>query len=298
MLVRKVGKRGFVVSYENDYIGDTTNIYVINTEETIFVCDTFLGPNSMDKMVNHEELKDDFKKKQIIVFNSHFDWDHVWGNSYFEDEMIISHEKCKENLIESGKEGLEKHGTQKEGEVELVFPKITFSDKLVFEKEGVEFFHTPGHTTGSASCYDREDQVLFVGDNLEKPIPYLNVAPIDDYLASLRKYTTFQVKSFIPGHGEIATYELLEKNLAYLEEVKAMEFKLSNYSEQQKKIHVSNMRTMGSFLVKEEKKEEGMIYFKKALKALKNLYEISAEDTKKKLLNVIMAHEKEMSELK
>ena len=298
MLVRKVGKRGFVISFENDYIGDTTNIYVINTEETIFVCDTFLGPKSMDQVVNYEELKDAFTEKKIIVFNSHFDWDHVWGNNYFKDEMIISHEKCKENLIKYGEEGLEKHGEQKEGEVELVYPKITFSDKLVFEKEGVEFFHTPGHTSGSASCYDRKDQVLFVGDNLEKPIPYLNVAPIDEYLASLRKYSNFQVKTFIPGHGEIATLELLEKNLAYLEEVKTMDFKLVSYSEKKKKIHIQNMQTMGSFLMNKGNKEEGIIYLKKALAALKDLYEISREEMKEKLLNVILAHKKEMSELK
>ncbi|MHA1910542.1 MAG: MBL fold metallo-hydrolase [Candidatus Kariarchaeaceae archaeon] len=298
MRVRKVGKRGFVVSFENDYIGDTTNVYVINTEETIFVCDTFLGSNSMEKVVNYEELKDEFKKKKIIVFNSHFDWDHIWGNNYFKDDMIISHEKCKENMIEYGEEGLEKHGEQKEGEVELVFPKITFSDKLVFEKEGVEFFHTPGHTSGSSSCYDKIDQVLFVGDNLEKPIPYLNVAPIDDYLVSLKKYAIIQVKEFIPGHGEIATSELLDKNLAYLEEVKTLNFNLSSFSERKKKIHISNMQTMGSFLVKEGKKEEGMIYFKKALKALKEIYDLSAEDMKEKLLNVILAHEKEISDLK
>lgn len=298
MHVQKIGKRGLVFSFENDYIGDTTNVYVINTEETIFVCDTFLGPDSMEKVVNHEELKEDFKKKRIIVFNSHFDWDHVWGNSFFKDELIISHEKCKENLIKNGEEDLEKHGKQKEGEDELVIPKLTFGDKLVFEKEGVKFFHSPGHTSGSSSCYDSYDQVLFVGDNLEKPIPYLNVAPIDDYLVSLKKYTTLKVKHIIPGHGEIAASELLEKNLTYLEEVKNLQFDLKSYGEKQKKIHINNMKTIGNFLVKEGKKEEGLLYFKKTLSALKDLYEAATEETKNKLLNVITAHEKEMSELK
>jgi hypothetical protein len=153
--------------------------------------------------------------------------------------------------------------------------------------------------------------VLFVGDNLENPIPYLNIAPIDDYLASLRKYFTYQVKHFIPGHGEIATSELLEKNLAYLEEVKSLNFKLSNYSEKQKKIHVSNLRTMGSFLLKEGKIEAGSAYLNKAIPALQDLWKTATDLTKnfetpvdemdedlEKRYNVIAAFEKEISEIR
>ncbi|MHA1447095.1 MAG: MBL fold metallo-hydrolase, partial [Candidatus Heimdallarchaeaceae archaeon] len=161
MKVQKVGSRGYVFTFEDPY---KLNIYVINGEEHIFICDTGFGSDSVNELLDYLRSID-IHSKPFIVFNSHADYDHVWGNHVFKESEIIAHELSPEIFQKEGEEILEKYEEHKRGEVILTPPNKLFKEKIVFEDEGVEFYHSPGHTLESSSCFDHKEKILFVGDN-------------------------------------------------------------------------------------------------------------------------------------
>ncbi|MHA1666582.1 MAG: MBL fold metallo-hydrolase, partial [Candidatus Thorarchaeota archaeon] len=170
MKVEKISSRGLFFSFEDPYY---TNVHVILGNYHVFILDTFLGNDSM-RLVQKTIAEEGHSDKPIVVFNSHADYDHYWGNGAFKDAMIIGHEQCKSRILAEGEASLVKYADHQRGVIELIPPNRTFQETLRFEKDGVEFFHTPGHTLDSASCYDMVDKILFVGDNVESPFPYLN----------------------------------------------------------------------------------------------------------------------------
>lgn len=222
MEVKKIGSRGILFTF-SDLVGTdydcTTNVYVIQGREHIFICDTFLGPGSMEPV--KEYIATHFPGKPIILFNSHADWDHIWGNCAFDSSLIIAHRACRARILYEGQAKLAEHASFQRGQIQLVLPNLTFEERLGFPEEGVEFFHSPGHTADSATCYDRVDRVLFVGDNIEDPIPYLTPGFLDHYQVTLHHYLQMRADVVIPGHGEVATRDLIRRNLEYIERVKA-----------------------------------------------------------------------------
>ncbi|MCO5387088.1 MAG: hypothetical protein NHB14_16405 [Desulfosporosinus sp.] len=47
-----------------------------------------------------EYLLNQIVSKELLVFNSHSDWDHIWGNCVFESAEVIGHEKAKKNFLD------------------------------------------------------------------------------------------------------------------------------------------------------------------------------------------------------
>ncbi|MCY6959415.1 MBL fold metallo-hydrolase [Clostridium brassicae] len=223
MKVDRIGSRGFVFTFDellNTEFNCTTNIYVIDGKSHIFICDTFLGPKSM--LLIKKFIDKYLKKKEIIIFNSHSDWDHIWGNCFFKEQLIIAHENTIKNIEKNAQVELNKYRNYCQGKVSICLPNIIFTDKIHFYEEGIEFIYSPGHTNDSASCIDRVDNILFAGDNVESPNPYLNSNNFDEYERTLTNYIFMEVKRIIPGHGEITDYDLVIKNLNYIKKLKSM----------------------------------------------------------------------------
>ncbi|MDP2858488.1 MAG: MBL fold metallo-hydrolase [Bacillota bacterium] len=209
--VSRIGARGFLMSFPEL---DGTNTYVVEGERFRFFLDTYLGPDPMrevEKCMRHTH-----GEKTPVVFNSHADWDHIWGNPVFRHTIILAHESCRERVIEEGPSDLERHRTYVRGDVTLVPPNVVFSTRLDFPDERLHFFHTPGHTQDSSSCFDEADNVLFAGDNVESPLPCVSWPDLDAYIASLQSYLALRPDVVIPGHGDVADLGLVRKNLEYL----------------------------------------------------------------------------------
>ncbi|HBE73203.1 MAG TPA: Zn-dependent hydrolase, partial [candidate division Zixibacteria bacterium] len=97
-----------------------------------------------------------------------------------------------------------------------VLPGLTYGSRLCFEDDGVEFFHTPGHTEDSSSCYDRVDGVLLAGDNVELPLPYLYWDKLGRYLETLEGYLKLGASRVIAGHHPLVTGDIIGGNMEYL----------------------------------------------------------------------------------
>jgi cyclase len=213
----KLGTRGILVSFDDPYF---TNVYIIFADEHVFVLDTFLGNGSM-QIVENLICNAGYSGMPIVIFNSHADYDHYWGNGAFKKPSIVGHELCRARIISEGAESLLKYADHKRGNVKLVPPNLTFQKSLKFEDEGISFFYTPGHTLDSSSCFDERDGVLFVGDNVESPIPYMNHPNFEQYIRTLEAYLELDWKTVIAGHDPpMENSNLIRQNIDYLRSFK------------------------------------------------------------------------------
>ncbi|MCE7737848.1 MAG: MBL fold metallo-hydrolase [Candidatus Heimdallarchaeota archaeon] len=262
MKVQKVGSRGYVFTFKDPY---KLNIYVINGEEHIFICDTGFGSDSVNELLDYLRTID-IHSKPFIVFNSHADYDHVWGNHVFKESEIIAHELSPEIFQKEGEEILEKYAEHKRGEVVLTPPNKLFKEKIVFDVEGVEFYHSPGHTLESSSCFDHKEKILFVGDNIESPFPYINFLNLENYCNSLREYLTRNAKIIISGHDEVMFDEtLIQENLQYLETIQSRKIDRKNFTKQHRGIHFQNVSRLAELFKEKGDKITARRYYKEAL---------------------------------
>jgi glyoxylase-like metal-dependent hydrolase (beta-lactamase superfamily II) len=217
MEVQRIGKRGYLFIFEFGDAGtDTTNVYVIKGAQHWFVIDTFLGPAAIAEIAAF--LETDLDQSTTLVINTHAHYDHFWGNCAFRKATIIGHVLCKQDIRRPQQiKNLEKNVDLQQGQVELVAPNLTFEKRLIFEAEGVELFHSPGHTRDSLSIIDHEDQVLLVGDNLGLPIPsiYPGVS-VAEYMATLETYRALGLPQIISSHYSLVKADLVAANLQYL----------------------------------------------------------------------------------
>lgn len=268
MKVTKVGTRGFVFSFDDPYL---LNIYVINGDEHIFICDTGLGSDTIDDILSYLD-GNEVHSKPYVIFNSHADYDHIWGNHMFKDSKIIAHELSPEIFKKEGEEVLESHSSHKRGEVILTPPNHLFKEKIVFEDEEIEFYHSPGHTLESSSCYDKRDQILFVGDNIETPYPYVNFPNLEDYRKTLAEYLTRETKIIISGHDEVMyDTKLIKSNLEYLEELTVGKVDRSNFTKKHRGIHYLNVSRLGEMMKDAEDFEKARMYYEETLEILEEV---------------------------
>lgn len=242
MDVKKVGNRGFLFSF-TDMDNYPTNVYLINGKSRYFVCDTFLGPSMMTAIA--EFALTELGQKSFVIFNSHYHWDHIWGNCYFANALIVSHMMTRERILRLSKKEITKNHRFWEKEAYIKPPDCTFQEKILFPEDSVEYFYSPGHTKDSSSCLDVEDGVLFVGDNLEYPIPYLESAYLEDYETTLKQYKLVPWQTIIPGHGSVAGMKLLDQNLRYIQDLLANQPE-RYHQEPYQFIHNINIKVAGS----------------------------------------------------
>lgn len=233
MNIKKVRNRGILFTFHD--LGIPTNVYAINGERYIYIIDTYLGPDIM-KLVN-QHIEGLFGSKPIIVVNTHSHWDHVWGNCLYSSSLTIAHEKCKKYIQQDGAKELEKYGSYQKGEVIIRCPNLTFTDKVFFEEDKVLIYYTPGHTDDGISVLDMEDRVLFAGDNLERPIPYLIYKDLNQYRNTLENYLEVDADIIIGGHTDCENKDLIRDNLDYVEKVisgETIEIKSKEFEEYHK----------------------------------------------------------------
>lgn len=209
MEIKQIGSRGVMFTFE-----DENSIYLIDAGNKVFLCDTHEGPATTGLVQQY--LDENHSGKEIIIFNSHSDFDHNWGNSLFANATIIGHETSIKRLTEEGEYDYERYTKRHQGQISLKAPNLLFAERLHFDEEGVEFIYAPGHTIDSAICFDRKDSVLYVGDLVENPRPYLLHDDLSAFVSSLELIKSLPATTIISSHSGIIDGELIEANLQYV----------------------------------------------------------------------------------
>lgn len=262
MRIQHCGSRGTIFTFS-----DNISLYLIEASDRYFLCDTHLGPDSMAAVT--EYLGKSLRKKPLIVFNSHSDWDHIWGNCAFADTMIIGHTLCRQRILENGAFDLARLASYHCGEVTLRPPNVTFSDRLVFDEAQLEFRHMPGHTADSAICIDYKDQVLFVGDLVEQPIPYLDFADLSGYIETLEWLIAYPAKVKLTAHSGIVDDCLIEQNIKYIQAVMIGTPVDSRVYQESAHVHRFNINNQFVLQYERTMAEQGKIF---AYQAFRNQY--------------------------
>ena len=91
---------------------------------------------------------------------------------------------------------------------------------------------------------DVKDRVLFVGDNIEHPIPYLYSEDIDAYIETLEEYLTRNPDTVISGHDPLMNNtRLISENLEYVRKFKKGKVDVDSLTESGRRIHEQNLKT-------------------------------------------------------
>lgn len=217
MIIKRISDNGIAFTLDDQSNSDyycPANIYVLVGDEYYFLNDGYFGPEILKGIVH--SLENEFGIKQFVLFNSHWHWDHLRGNTFFEDSIIISHQLTKKSIIENCED--KSKTAAKYIQRKIVLPNLTFENEYSrFKNENLIFFHSPGHTEDSCSCFDFKNKVLFAADNVEYPHPYVTSRDFSTYITTMKKYLDYPAEIVIPSHGYVTDKSLIESNLRYLE---------------------------------------------------------------------------------
>ncbi|MDL2239888.1 MBL fold metallo-hydrolase, partial [Bacteroidales bacterium OttesenSCG-928-L14] len=171
-----------------------------------------------------KEIIDDIANRNsndVIVINTHFHWDHIWGNEAFEKNKIIAHKLCHNLIIEKWDEMLEENREYALADIKMVLPNTLFDNKIDFPEDKITIFYSPGHTDDCISVYDIDEKILFAGDNLEKPQVFVESPNIDNYINSLKYYISLNPNKIMAGHTIDMTINDINETINYLERFKS-----------------------------------------------------------------------------
>lgn len=219
MKTKQISNRGYLFTFDgqsSNFIMETS-VYVIIGDQKVFVIDTHCGSDSMD--IVKEFIAKNCSNHEIIVVNTHYDWDHVFGNIAFSKHTLISHKETYKMLDQHWEKMELDNKDFCDGDTTKCLPNKTFEGELDFLDEGVLLFHSPGHTHDSISVYDKQDKVLFVADNLEKPLPYLQDHRLQLYVDSLNHYQTLDFDTLVCTHSGVVDFDLIEFTKSYLHSI-------------------------------------------------------------------------------
>jgi glyoxylase-like metal-dependent hydrolase (beta-lactamase superfamily II) len=199
------------------------------TQRYLVLIDTMATPELAAEIMT--TMRPWLEGRQLLVINTHADYDHCWGNATFASPggaypaPIIAHEQAGARLRSAeAQASLAKRQQQdtRFAQVQLVEPTITFTESLHVNGGDLtlELLPTPGHTEDHLSIWIPELRLLLAGDAAEQPFPHVEeAATLPTLLASLERMAGLHPAQVIPCHGGTTDAALLERNLAYFAEV-------------------------------------------------------------------------------
>jgi len=173
-----------------------------------------------------------------IVFNTHSDGDHCWGNQLLPEARIVSTATAKRLMtLDTPKDlrRLQRLGRLLPGMgrelgafdwsgVELTLPGETFIGRLTLTVGGreVELIEVgPAHTGGDAVAWVADASVCFAADVLfigGTPITW--AGPVEAWLAALDRVCGLGARTYVPGHGPVCGQAEVDELRRYLEWVR------------------------------------------------------------------------------
>lgn len=209
-----------------DFSGMEVDAYVIITERYVVVLDTMLCPE--DAAAIMQMVQDELAGRTLLVVNSHVDWDHFWGNSYFREEHaapIIAHVHSLTRLQsdEASKDLADyQHRYPLFRSVVLVPPTITFAHGLTIHGGDltIELIPAPGHHLDHIAAWIPQLHLLLAFDAVERPLPIIeDSAAVPLMFATLERLIALQPERVLCSHGKTTSPEQIRENLAYLREI-------------------------------------------------------------------------------
>jgi glyoxylase-like metal-dependent hydrolase (beta-lactamase superfamily II) len=201
-----------------------SNIGVVLGEDGILIIDTRASHVEGDQI--RAELATLSALPVRWVVNTHWHWDHVFGNSCFPDAEIWGHVRCREVLLSrqnemkaDALEWLPKDQHAEIGETVIVAPSATFSDRVSLDigRQVDLSFHGRAHTDADIRIIVPDAGVAFLGDLIEEGGPpsfgdsYPTIWP-----TTLQYAMQKSPEVLVPGHGDVVDRAFAEGQRAEL----------------------------------------------------------------------------------
>lgn len=213
--------------------GELVNVFLLVTQRFVVIVDTLINPTTAHALVEYAQPY--LPGRQLLVINSHSDWDHAWGNQLFAGPNapylapVIAHVAATSQYNGSEKiDSLQKMRSEQPGifdDVEITRPTITFHSRLEIDGGDLtlHLFPTPGHSPDHIAIYVPEISTLLAGDAAEIPYPIVhNALDLPVLRASLAAMASLHPQMAFYCHASpSAGPQLLHDNIAYYDAMEA-----------------------------------------------------------------------------
>ena len=154
------------------------------------------------------------------LVNTHHHGDHTHGNYLMPAATIIGHERCREEMIDSGHIATSLFPGVDWGRLEVAPPFVCFDDHLdvYVDDRKVELqFVGPAHTTNDVVAWLPQQRVLFAGDLVfNGGTPFVVMGSVAGSLAALERIRRLGADVIVPGHGPVCGIDAIDDQVAYL----------------------------------------------------------------------------------
>ena len=167
------------------------------------------------------EIRKTTSKPIRYVFDTHYHWDHTQGNSVMADEgvIVVCSQDCARELAVKGKTEWDQMSQRTDynlASYRLQQPSVVFGDFMAFDdgERRLELRRVgPAHTIGDAVAFLPKEGILFTGDLCVNWRSGNNVGDRDadhrHWVQVLNDLARWDVKTVVPGHGELGTVATL-----------------------------------------------------------------------------------------
>jgi glyoxylase-like metal-dependent hydrolase (beta-lactamase superfamily II) len=218
MAWQEIGDRVFTRHY--DFLDQQIGAVLGGSD--VLVIDTRASPSHA--RVIADELRELTKHPVSIVVDTHWHWDHSFGNSLFRPAPIWGHVRAADRLRREGAAAIRELATEMpalaEALAEVVIdpPEHTFEDRAAIQvgDRSVELsYHGRGHTEGDIAICVPDADVLFAGDLIENGAPpsFGDGYPMD-WPATVERLLPLATGAVVPGHGNVGDRSFLEAQIA------------------------------------------------------------------------------------
>lgn len=187
------------------------NIGVVLGEDGVLLVDTRGTSREADELAAELKTLTDLPVRWVV--NTHWHWDHTFGNSRFSSAEIWGHELCRAGLEQRADEmresAIEWMGPRHRDEIieaEILVPENTFAESASLEigRLVVLRYHGFGHTDADILIDIPDADVVFMGDLVEESAPpaFGDSHPID-WPVTLEIASDDARGVVVPGHGEV-----------------------------------------------------------------------------------------------
>jgi glyoxylase-like metal-dependent hydrolase (beta-lactamase superfamily II) len=209
--------------------GRLVDTFIITTKRYVVILDTMINAVTGRKLleVAREKLGNG---RQLLVINTHADYDHCWGNLAFTGEYaapIIGSKLSAALFQEPEAEEVLQQCQEREpdifDEVVLVPPTVQVDGRLRIDGGDLtlEFFPTPGHTVDHYALYIPEINTLLAADAAEVPYPMARtVDGLPLMRQSLAQLAAMKAETVLYCHAPVTIGpQLLHDNIAYFDKL-------------------------------------------------------------------------------
>lgn len=213
---------------ETGYLG--ANVSCLSTSRGLVYIDSPFLPEDGRKWA--DLTRERTGRAPAYVINTDHHYDHVLGNSFLTPNVIchsraargLEYMRNKEVLKDIIKDAfpdiLPKYESYLD-RVDLVRPHIIFDKGLTLDMGDATILleFVGGHSPATIMIYLAEDKVLFAGDNVEGQFPFFGQSHFGKWKEALKKMLALDIDRVVPGHGEVGGKEMVEKYVAFFEEL-------------------------------------------------------------------------------